>query len=72
MDGDKFAHFHFDNPITFLMFLPNQKFFGVRTRDLRDLHFYAPLFLDAMAGNFWKFRMANEMGAADKAADLAR
>jgi hypothetical protein len=59
-DG-RFAHFHFDNPVTFLTFLPNQKFFGVRTKDLHDLRTYAPLFRGALAGMFWKFRMAIDM-----------
>jgi hypothetical protein len=58
MPDGKFAHFHFDNPVTFL---PNQKFFGVRTKDLHDLRTYAPLFHAALAGTFWKFRMAIDM-----------
>lgn len=61
MPDGKFAHFRFDNPVTFLTFLPNQKFFGVRTKDLYDLRTYAPLFRAALAGAFWKFRMAIEM-----------
>jgi len=61
MPDGKFAHFHFDNPVTYLTSLPNQKFFGVRTKDLYALRFYAPLFHHAMEGNFWKFRMAIDM-----------
>lgn len=56
-----FGHFGFDHPVTFLTSLPNQKFFGVRTKDLHELRFYAPLFHGAMQGDFWKFRMAVDM-----------
>jgi hypothetical protein len=54
-------HFHFDNPFTFVSTLPNQKLFGVRTSDIQDLRLYAPLFVNAMEGNYWKFRMAVDM-----------
>ncbi len=35
-----------------------QKFFQLRKRDAEDLRVYAPQFLQAMRGEFWKFRMA--------------
>jgi hypothetical protein len=56
-----FAHFRFDNPIPYLMSLPNQQLFAVRTKDITDLKFYMPHFRSAMAAPAWKFRMAIEM-----------
>lgn len=37
-----------------------QKLFTLRDRDADDLRTYTPLFLNAMTGNFWKFRMATQ------------
>jgi len=54
-------HFHFDNPFTYVNSIPNQKFFGIRTSDLDDLRFYAPLFINAFQRSHWKFIMAVDM-----------
>lgn len=54
-------HFHFDNPYTFVSSLPNQRLFGIRTVDVQSLKYFAPLFVTAMEGNYWKYRMAVEM-----------
>jgi hypothetical protein len=54
-------HFHFDNPLTFIQSVPNQQLFGLRTCDIESLRFYAPLFIQAIAGNHWKFIMAVTM-----------
>ena len=55
------GHFHFDNPFTFVSSLLNQKLFGIRTVDIQRLKYYAPLFVAAMEGHYWKYRMAVEM-----------
>jgi hypothetical protein len=48
----------FGRPID-LMEVPHvQKLFVLRNRDLEDLRKYAPEFLRAMRGEYWKFRMA--------------
>lgn len=60
-DDGGLINFHFDQPLPFFTSLPNQVFFSIRTRDIRDLGLYAPLFRNAMAGPFWKFRMAVDM-----------
>lgn len=54
----------FSNPLDFVDAPQNQKLFAVRTSDIRDLIFYAPLFRKAMHGEFWKFRMAVQMHEA--------
>jgi hypothetical protein len=54
-------HFHFDNPYTFIQSVPNQQLFGIRTSDLEALRFYAPLFIYAIAGQYWKYIMAVDM-----------
>lgn len=48
----------FDHPIDLLEVPQNQKLFHLQNRDADDLKNYAPLFLLAMRGEFWKFRMA--------------
>ena len=59
-DG-KFIRLGFDSPIEFVNNPINQRNFGFRTRDAYDLKTYLPLFLLAMEGPFWKFRMAVQM-----------
>lgn len=54
-------HMHFENPFSYVSSLPNQRLFGIRTIDLQNLKFYVPLFVTAMEGNYWKYRMAVEM-----------
>jgi hypothetical protein len=54
-------HMHFDNPFSYVSSLPNQRLFGIRTVDIQSLKYYAPLFVAAMEGNYWKYRMAVEM-----------
>lgn len=39
----------------------NQRQFYLRDTDAEELRFYAPLFSAAIAGSFWKFRMAVQM-----------
>ena len=53
--------FHFEHPLPLFTSLRNQVFFTIRTRDIQDLLFYAPLFRKAMTGPFGKFRMAIDM-----------
>lgn len=49
----------FDVPTLHLLEVPEvQKLFALRDRDADDLRRYAPDFLRAMRGEFWKFRMA--------------
>ena len=49
----------FDIPPLYLIEVPEvQKLFTLRNRDADDLRALAPQFLRAMAGGFWKFRMA--------------
>jgi hypothetical protein len=56
-----FRHFHFDHPVQYLSPLPIQALMRVRTQDLLSLVKYAPRFIAAMEGNFWKYRMAVDM-----------
>lgn len=56
-----FRHFHFDAPFSFVKSVPNQQLFHIRTEDIEDLRVFAPLFLQAMEGNYWKFIMAVQM-----------
>jgi hypothetical protein len=60
-DDGSLTKFHFDVPLSYVFSPENQKLFAVRTSDAEDLRFYLPLFQKAMAGDFWKFRMALEM-----------
>lgn len=49
----------FDVPTLHLLEVPEvQKLFALRDRDADDLRRFAPDFLRAMRGEFWKFRMA--------------
>jgi hypothetical protein len=50
----------FDHPVNLMETPQNQKLFQVRDRDADDLLKYAPEFLSAMDGEFWKFRMATQ------------
>jgi len=56
---EKFNVEGFDVPVVELIEVPEvQKHFMLRNRDAEDLRTYAPEFLRAMSGEFWKFRMA--------------
>jgi hypothetical protein len=62
-DGTLF-NIGFNNPLEFVDAPQNQKLFRVRTSDIQDLIYYAPLFRAAMQGPYWKFRMAVQMHEA--------
>jgi hypothetical protein len=62
-DG-QFYGIGFSNPLEFTDAPQNQRLFSVRTKDIQDLVFYAPLFRNGMQGQFWKFRMAAHMHEA--------
>jgi hypothetical protein len=55
---------HFENPTAFMNVPCVQKFFSLRNKDVFRLQNAAPKFLDAMTGEFWKFRMAVELHEA--------
>lgn len=59
-DDNTFDVMGFDHPADIMETPDNQKLFHVRDRDGDDLHRYAPEFLRAMRGEFWKFRMATQ------------
>jgi hypothetical protein len=59
--GGKLRHMHFDNPFIYVSSLPNQRLFAIRTVDMHRLKYFAPLFVAAMEGHYWKYRMAVEM-----------
>jgi hypothetical protein len=59
-----FSTRRFNSPLTFVDAPENQKQFTVRTADIDELVFYAPLFRSAMHGPNWKFRMAVSMHEA--------
>jgi hypothetical protein len=63
-NNDKLYNIAFSNPLEFVNAPQNQKLFLVRTSDIQDLVFYAPLFRAAMHGPNWKFRMAVQMHEA--------
>lgn len=56
-DG-KFDVLGFNHPIHLMETPENQKLFSIRNQDADDLRAYAPEFLRAMRGPFWKFKMA--------------
>lgn len=49
---------HFEHPIDLLEVPQVQKLFHLRTQDAEALRAFAPRFVAAMQGEFWKFRMA--------------
>src|SRR5258708_184637 len=55
---------YFEHPIGLLDVPQVQKLFHLRTQDAESLHTLAPKFLQAMPGEFWKFRMAVEFHEA--------
>ncbi|MGH9747637.1 MAG: hypothetical protein ACRD59_16195 [Candidatus Acidiferrales bacterium] len=58
-DDGPFELTGFDLPPLHLQEVPEvQKLFKLRDQDIDDLRTYAPRFLEAMRGEFWKFRMA--------------
>jgi hypothetical protein len=57
-DDAKFDVFGFNHPVDLMETPENQKLFSIRNEDADDLRTYAPEFLRAMRGQFWKFRMA--------------
>lgn len=48
----------FDHPVNLMDTPENQKPFSIRNEDTAHLRAYAPEFMRAMRGDFWKFRMA--------------
>jgi hypothetical protein len=54
-------HIAFDEPIPTFSLPTNQRQFSLRNDDAEALRLYGPLFIAAMAGSFWKFRMAVQM-----------
>jgi hypothetical protein len=56
-DDQTFDLTGFDHPANIVETPENEKLFHVRDRDADDLRTYAPEFLRAMRGQFWKFRM---------------
>jgi hypothetical protein len=64
--GDDFTlhEDHFESPTAFVN-VPNvQKLFSLRNRDVTRLQAAAQKFLDAMTGEYWKFRMSVELHEA--------
>jgi hypothetical protein len=57
-DNGKLDVLGFDHPVNLMETPENQKLFSTRNEDADDLRVYAPEFLRAMCGLFWKFRMA--------------
>lgn len=57
----KLCHFAFSDPLASLNLPPNHNLFSIRTKDVQDLRMYAPVFRNAMRGDYWKFRMAAQM-----------
>jgi hypothetical protein len=51
----------FDEPIPSFSLPINQRQFSLRNDDAKALRSYAPLFIAALAGSFWKFRMAVQL-----------
>jgi hypothetical protein len=60
-DSGELHNIAFDEPIPDFSLPTNQRQFALRSCDAEDLRFYTPLFIAAMAGPFWKFRMAVQM-----------
>jgi hypothetical protein len=54
----------FYSPIGLVLMPRNQRLFTVRPSDACALRSYLPLFRKAMAGDYWKFRMAAQMHEA--------
>jgi hypothetical protein len=59
-----FQEDHFENPTAFVNVPDVQKLFSLRNRDVTRLQTIAQKFLDAMSGEFWKFRMSVELHEA--------
>lgn len=57
-NNGKFDVLGFNHPVDLVETPENQKLFSIRNEDADDLRGYAPEFLRAMRGQFWKFRMA--------------
>lgn len=58
-DDGSFDVTHFELPPLHLLEVPEvQKLFTLRNRDCEDLRRYAPHFVQAMRGDYWKYRMA--------------
>ena len=55
---------HFENPTVFVNVPDVQRLFSLRNRDATRLQTIAQKFLDAMCGEFWKFRMSVELHEA--------
>lgn len=59
-----FSTRHLNDPLTFVDAPENQKYFAVRTSDVRDLVYYGAMFRKSMHDPNWKFRMAVQMHEA--------
>ena len=59
-DNGMFDVTGFTHPVTLDGTPYNQKLFTIRNQDADGLREYAPEFLRAMRGDFWKFRMATQ------------
>jgi hypothetical protein len=57
-ENGKFDVLGFNHPVRLAETPENQKLFSIRDEDADNLRDYAPEFLRAMRGQFWKFRMA--------------
>jgi hypothetical protein len=60
-DDGKFHRIAFDEPIEPVMNPISHRTLAFRTVDAEKLKIYLPLFLKAMKGEYWKFRMAAQM-----------
>jgi hypothetical protein len=60
-DDGKFRRIAFDEPIEPVMNPISHRTLAFRTVDAEKLKIYLPLFLEAMKGEYWKFRMAAQM-----------
>lgn len=60
-DDGTFIHGKLDIPNPMADVPLNQRLFSIRDEDVRDLQFYAPLFVQAMEQPIWKFRMAVQL-----------
>ncbi len=63
-DDLTFHEDHFENPNSFVNVPDVQRFFSIRNRDVTRLQAIGQRFLEAMNGEFWKFRMSVELHEA--------
>lgn len=60
-DNGELYHIAFNEPEPNSSLPIIQRHFAIRNKDMQELRFYAPLFMSALAGPYWKFRMAVQM-----------